>query len=121
MRRKGNYYFKINTILDRVWRECINKKNLHLNQNFEVKVVISALGNTRNTFIKDHIDIKLKPKEPFIIRRRGCTFYIYEDFYNINNEKVNPISIMINYYHLYQKYNCYGHEGSFRIDYKIIG
>lgn len=120
---------RIDKILDRIINNIEFNHPLKYKdkEGIEIKVIITSLSNN---FIKENIDIEVQPGKPYRIKRGKYIFFIFDDFYDINNEKtVHPLSIYNKYKHIYYDYNfkiyedyetSIIHKGNFRIDYKIL-
>lgn len=82
--------FKIDLIIDKIYNETKKKykKILEDKETFEVKIVIPALENHKDTFVKDHFDITVNPNESTVIEKYGCKFHIFSDFYNDKEQGV---------------------------------
>ena len=120
---------KIDKILDRIINNIEFNHPLKYKdkEGIEIKVIITSLSYN---FIKENIDIEVQPGKPYRIKRGKYIFFIFDDFYDINNEKtIHPLSIFNKYKHIYYYYNFKIYEdyetsihkrGNFRIDYKIL-
>lgn len=123
MKIEKRYLFNIDDIVEKVYNDTKKKYKKRLNgrEKFAVKIVIPCLRSPNCSFVRDNINIRLKPNEPEIIEKHGCVFYIFDDFYSPNENKLNYFLM----YHSFtidfkEKDGDKSHSGKFRVDYRLI-